>query len=49
MGVHYDSTTTSRCFDGNGNADFDIDIPGSHYPMEWHGWVDGKRGKANPF
>jgi RHS repeat-associated protein len=40
---------TCRFFDGNGNADFDIDIPGHHFPMEWHGWYGGVRGPAIPF
>ena len=43
------STSTLRCYDGNGNADYDIDIPGSHYPMEWHPWEGGRRKKAIPF
>ncbi|MGX5805916.1 RHS repeat-associated core domain-containing protein [Bradyrhizobium sp. Arg314] len=40
---------TMRFFDGNGNADFDIDIPGHHFPMEWHGWCGNQRGPAMPF
>lgn len=32
-----------RFFDENGNADFDIEIPGHHYEMEWHPWCNGVR------
>jgi hypothetical protein len=34
---------TYRFFDENGNADFDIEIPGHHYGMEWHPWCNGVR------
>ncbi|SED99637.1 RHS repeat-associated core domain-containing protein [Rhizobiales bacterium GAS191] len=41
---------TCRFFDGNGNADFDIDIPGhEHPPGEYHLWDNGNRGPAIPF
>jgi len=40
---------TYRFFDGNGNADFDIDIPGHHSCTEWHAFTKGIRGPAIPF
>jgi hypothetical protein len=44
------SGRTCRFFDGNGNADFDIDLPGHEFSGgEWHGWTNGVRGPTNPF
>ena len=40
---------TVRMFDGNGNAWYDIDVPGHHYDMEYHMWDNGRRSKAVPF
>jgi len=39
-----------RFFDGNGNADFDIELPGDHCAgPAWHGWSNGSRGSEVPF
>jgi hypothetical protein len=41
---------TVRIYDGNGNAWYDIDMPGHHYSGgEYHMWSDGRRGLAVPF
>jgi len=48
-GVLQITPRTFRFFDGNGNADFDIDIPGHHFPFEWHAWCGGVRGPAIGF
>ncbi|MDB5540554.1 MAG: repeat-associated core protein [Devosia sp.] len=41
---------TVRIYDGNGNAWYDIDIPGDHYVAgEYHMWENGVRGLAISF